>query len=171
MKKILTLFIMALLFLLVGCSSDHEPLYIDEIRCYLDNVLLAGKLQYYDGTNWLDYDSSITEKTNVYYSIDLIKGSSLDIDFDIYSPDIEINDMKITISNNFIPKTYVSEWATINEREDKIVKAQYSFNDFDGSFNMIKIYGWLTDNGPKYLGAKTINTNYVLSGVHINIIY
>jgi len=167
-KPMLAIFPM-LNLLLTGCFSNIEPIYIARIEVYQNSNLLNGTLRYHDGSEWLDYDPNITDKTIVYYSVDVISNSFIDIGFDIYSPDAEIDDMKLTLSDDFGLGTGIGAWATIGEREEDIVKSSYKIASLSSSYNVIEIYGWLTDDGPKYIGAKAEHVNYVLRGVYLNL--
>ncbi|MDD3957309.1 MAG: hypothetical protein PHW40_00515 [Candidatus Izemoplasmatales bacterium] len=168
MKKWLIVMV-SMLFLILGCDAHRQPIYIDRIEIYQDSELLAGTLKYFDGSTWVEYESSTTNQTNVYYSIDIAIGSSINIVFEIYSPDKTINDMKLSLSSDFASHTLASAWATINDREDEITLSNYLIEDVSGTYNVISIYGWLTDQGPKYVGAKSNDVEYILKGVHFNL--
>ena len=118
-----------------------------------------------DATKWIDYNNKKTEKTYVYYTIDVKKGNWLNIELDLFSLDFVIYLMKVSLSYAFGSKTYKAAQASIDKREGSLVKTSYLIENLIGNYNVIKIYGWLTDNGLKYLGAKNNNKNYVLSGI------
>lgn len=169
MKKMFAIISISIL-LLTSCIANANSIYIDTIEIYQDSLPLAKKLKYDNGVIWDDYDSNITKKIDVYYSIDIRIGSSINIQFDTFSPYLEIDLMKLSISYNFIPETYSGVEATISEREDGIIKSTYFIESIASSYNVIQIHGWLTNHGPRYSGATSQNTNYVLRGVHLNIL-
>lgn len=157
--------------LLTSCISLSDPIYVHRIDVYRDDTLLTGTLKYHDGSSWMFYNANINKKrTNVYHSVDVRPGETLNIKFFIFSSDTIINEMKLTFSRDFISETLDSDWATVFEPEDDITITEYNIDNFSSIHNVIQIYGWLTNNGPKYAGALTRNTNYSLRGVHFNII-
>ena len=166
-NKILVLLIIISFTFLTGCISRYGPIYIEEIEVYENGELQSGSFKYYDGRTWIDYDGKPT-KEKIYYVVD-IEGGDLEAVFKIYSTKTVVNEMKITLSKNLDSNTNISEWADVLEKEDTITKCNYEFT-YDSSFNTIRVYGWLTNNGPKYVGAKAKDSNYTIWGVHFNLI-
>lgn len=166
MKKIFAIVLTLCLFLLVGC--DKKTIFVNEIRCYVDGVLVEGTLQTYDGTNWALYDGKKEKKSEVYVVIDVKLGSSLEVEFDVVSPELVIDEMKIRFSDNFQPVSVQSGSVEVKAIEEGMTRGTYTIETVDPIWDTIDVYGWLTDQGPKYQGQKKQNTNYVLCGVHIN---
>lgn len=48
-----------------------SPVYVESIEVYKNGELLEEKLQYYDGTLWVDYDNKTNTKQKIYYSVDI----------------------------------------------------------------------------------------------------
>lgn len=131
--------------------------------------MLSGSLKYFVDETWRDYPPSRLKRTNIYYAINVNKNLPLRISFVVYSPDVTIQYMHLTLNKNFISETYNSALATVNEKIDNLTYTDYLIDNISPYYNVVKVYGWRTDQGPKYLGALSPNTNYVLSGVMINI--
>jgi len=49
----------------------RSPVYVESIEVYKNGELLEEKLQYYDGTLWVDYDNKTNTKQKIYYSVDI----------------------------------------------------------------------------------------------------
>ena len=49
----------------------RSPVYVESIEVYKKGELLEEKLQYYDGTLWVDYDNKTNTKQKIYYSVDI----------------------------------------------------------------------------------------------------
>lgn len=176
MKKHLTFFLIFLIsFFLTSCFgivNHNGPIYIEKINLFIDNQLVEGKLQYFDSDKkiWLDYETKIKEKKNVYYTIDISLEDNLEIEFIHYSPKLVIKETKIVTNNDFEPMSYNTINLMMEDKEGNYTNLNYTFKKIDGSFNVIKIPSWMTDKGLKYQGTNPKGTNYILWGVHLNFI-
>lgn len=168
MKKMMFIFILVMVLLLTGCISFKEPIYITDIFIVVQEETVVGKLVFYDGENWVDYDSKNKDHTKVYYSFDLSIDQAFTIIFNTYSPDKEINEMSLTISDNLNYQTNIGEWAIIGERNKDVIQSSFYIEEPTSNMNVITIYGWLTSDGPKYVGSKISGTNYSIIGARLN---
>jgi len=165
-KKIILALTFSMLMLLSGCFiSNTEPIYLQRITAYQEGNFLSGTLYHHNGTGWVPYDQYTKDRADVYMSFTVSEGSPLEVYFYTYSPDKEIHDMKLTISKDLDYTTNIGEEAVILDREGDIIQSSYLFESISREQNVISIYGWWTNDGPKYVGAKTAGTNYVLKGV------
>jgi hypothetical protein len=151
-----------------GCFfSNKEPIFVEQISVYQEGNLLSGTLYFHDGSEWVLYDQNNKDQKNVYMSFIVSEGIAVEIYFDTYSPDKEIHDMKLTLSNDLDYMTNISEGAVILDRDGDIVQSSFIIEPFSSELNVISIYGWWTSDGPNYVGAKPAGAHYVLKGVRL----
>lgn len=70
-KRLLFVTLICALPLMVNGCISTEPVYVESIEVYKNGELLEEKLQYYDGTLWVDYDNKTNTKQKIYYSVDI----------------------------------------------------------------------------------------------------
>lgn len=173
MKKILLILITILsLFVFVGCLNFSSSSYIESIDVYINEELQEGSLKYYIDTKneWKLFEGNIKEKLNVYSSYNISEGDSITIVFNFYNPKIEISVAKAVYSINLDSQTNETKHYTPEDKIGDYTKVIVEIELFDGSFNVIRIPSWLSDQGIKYQGKKHPDGNYTIWGVHFNIV-
>ena len=171
MKKYLLILLILSLFSLVGCIDKGGPTYIESIDVYVDGELLEGKLQFYnqDQNKWIDFDDyKEKDKINVYYTFKVPLDKEIKIVINFYTPNTTMKEVKVVSSKNFDSNTNKTHFYNSKEKEDDNTKVIITLEDFDGSFNVLKIPSWMA-NGITYQGKKHPNGNYTIWGVHLKI--
>lgn len=168
-KKQFTMLILLVVVLLTGCMSQGNPVYVDSILVYENGELLTGNYKYYDGDQWVDYDETTSTTEKIYYSVS-VKAENIRVIFNIYAPNTTLNELKILTNSNL----YYSNNNTlfINyeiTQNGNIFVCPYEF-EFTNEFNAITVTGFSTSNGLKYMGSKDKESNFVLYGIHLNLI-
>ncbi len=169
MKKLLIIHIILFLIYNSGCSYDG-PIYINDIEVYQNDNLIESNLKYFDGRVWVLYNNQKPTKEKIYLSVDISSNEDILIVFNIYSPKLTVNEMKLTLNYNTFTNTNEGGWATVLNKDGDYTKCTFLIDDFTNDFNTITSYGWLTNQGPKYMGSKAMSSNYTLWGVNINLI-
>lgn len=168
MKRTILALSSSTLMLLSGCFfSNIEPIFVQQISAFQEGNLLSGKLYFHNSSEWVLYDQNTNDQKNVYITFTVSEGSAVEIYFDTYSPDKEIHNMKLTLSNDLDYMTNISEDAVILDRDGDIIQSSFIIEPFSSGLNVISIYGWLTSDGPEYVGAKPAGAYYVLIGVRL----
>jgi len=167
-KTILLIFIMLLIFLLSSCINTGEPIYVESITVYAGDELITGNYMYYDGNNWQDYGGKST-KEKIYYSVN-VKKEDIKVIFNIYAPNTTLTKVKLVTNTNLFYANNNTVFIGDNiENIDGIYSCPFEF-DFTNEFNAISVSGFATSNGLKYMGAKNPESNFVLYGVHLNLV-
>ena len=170
MRKIMQLIVLSISVLLLnGCINQDGPIYIDHIDIYVEGILVEGTIQYYDGEVWINYDQPQKLNKGLYYTVDIEKGSNVEVVFYIKSPQMDVKEIKIVTNKNFESWSYNSFTLDTVEKLEELTKTNYLFESIDTSYNVIEIPSWLTNKGIKYRTLK-IDNSYVIWGIHLNII-
>ena len=173
MRKYLLVLLILSLFSLVGCINTSGPNYIESIDVYVDGELLEGKIQYYnqEQNKWMDFDDyKEKDKINVYYSFDVPLDKEIIIIINFYTPKITLKEVKVVSSTDLDSNTNLTHFYNSEEKENDNTKVIITLDDFDGSFNVLKVPSWMSDNGIKYQGQKHPNGNYTIWGIHFKIV-
>ncbi len=167
-KIILLTFLMSIIFFLSGCINTVGPIYIDSIAVYAGDELITGNYVYYDGNNWQDYDGKAT-KEKIYYSVN-VKKEDIKVIVNIYAPNTSLSEVQLVTNTNLFYANNNTVFIEDNiETVDGLYSCPFEF-DFTNEFNVISVSGFATSNGLKYMGAKNSESNFVLYGVHLNLI-
>lgn len=171
-KKLLILLILPLL-VLVGCINRSGPNYIESVDLSINNELMEGRLEYFNEAenSWISFDNyQEKQRTQVYYTFDVPLNKDLKIIFNFYNPKITLKDVKVISSRNLYYNTNKTHYYYPEEKENDNTKVIIIIDDFDGTFNVLKVTSWLSDEGIKYQGQKHKGGNYTIWGIHLNII-
>lgn len=167
-KSILFIFLISLMFLFSGCINTGGPIYVESITVYVGDELITGNYVYYDGNNWQDYDGKTT-KEKIYYSVN-VKKENIKVIFNIYAPNTTLKEVKLVTNTNLFYANNNTVFIKDNiEKIDGLYSCSFEF-DFTNEFNAISVTGFATNNGLKYMGAKNTENNFILWGVHLNLI-
>ncbi|NLB84566.1 MAG: hypothetical protein GX794_00380 [Acholeplasmataceae bacterium] len=172
MKKYLLVLLILAIFSLVGCIDTSGPNYIESIDVYVDGELLEGKVQYYnqEQNKWLDFDDyKEKEKINVYYTFNVPLDKEIKIIINFYTPNTTMKEVKVVSSKNLDSNTNQTHFFDSEEKEDENTKVIITLEDFDGSFDVLKVPSWMGSNGIRYQGKKHPDGNYTILGVHFKL--
>lgn len=167
-KIILLSIIMSIIFLLSGCINTGGPIYVDSIAVYAGDELITGKYMYYDGNNWQEYDGNPTTE-KIYYSVN-VKKEDIKVIFNVYAPNTSLSKVQLVTNTNLFYENNNTVFIEDNiEMTDGFYTCPFEF-DFSNEFNVISVSGFATSDGIMYMGAKNSGSNFVLYGLHLNLL-
>lgn len=168
MKKIYFISLLTLLLLLSSCVLSDGPIYIESIEVTQNGISLDYYYSYKEDSKWVKYNPEDKTKKQIYLTFDVESEGEIEVTFKIYNPNYEITELKLVKTHNLT--NHQSETIDDLKRVEPYTTFTHLIENPLGNYNTLEVPSFMTEKGIKYLGSKPKEQNFVIWGMHFNLL-